>query len=326
MRTNDGRATRKAQRALAALALATLAWAAGCEPDDDDIQAGVVTVDYYPYGYSYAADLAYAGWYWVDDWYLDPFYFSTAQGVAGTSGLATREPGAVLRSLARAAVACPNQVTIAPRMVDVPCTRAGGPGTMRSGVTLTFAGCMLEGGGQLDGAVDVQATPTFSDTRCDATTTVTVAFTSTFTGLAYTSPSGARVVIPIQTDMGSYTRPAATLPSAVSVTTTGRVQRYDAANALIADHAYAGTRAYTFPGATPSNTYTTDGVLRITDAFGGNPVNVTGTGVTRLATCCRPTAGTIEVEGSGRDATWIFGPSCGMVEVDGTSLALPECL
>jgi len=47
------------------------------------------------------------------------------------------------------------------------------------------------------------------------------------------------------------------------------------------------------------------------------------------ASCCRPTAGTVNIDRTGGQlpgtATWTFGPSCGTVMRNAVTVTLPAC-
>jgi hypothetical protein len=322
-RENESEILRRSLLATAGISLMLVA--AGCDDDDEDDDDDLAAVDdAYTYGYYYPADVAASDVAWSDDFDDDFLFQAPTNPDAGSGNERAAEPGAVLRALARGVGLCPNQVTITPRMTNTPCVSPGTAGMIRTGATLTFNACTLAGGGRIDGSVDVQSTHTADG--CSADTVINVTYTSTLTNLAYTAPGGAKVVIPSQTNIGSYSRPLGGRPSALSVQTSGALQRFDAAGARIADHTYSGNWSYKFsaPGATAS--YTVDGPLTVQPASGGGPVTATAVGVTRTAACCRPSAGTIAVAGAGRStSTWVFGPSCGAVTVNGAVTTLPAC-
>ena len=359
-RLNRGRGGhRGASRAVGALTVAGLAAAAlviNCD-DNETTTASVAAVDVFPYDYYYASDVSVGDAYWADSWDVDPFYFvdvqpfgqtygggsggSTGTGSGGSSGGgsagispsdggiiagAFAGPGAVLRELARGANLCPGQVTVAQKTATA-CSFSGGPGSVRGGATLTFNGCILSGGGRLDGVIDVTSTPVPSDTNCDANTTINVSYTSTFTNFSYTAPDGSRVVIPSLTNMGSYSRKVTFGPTALAVSSNGTLQRYDASGALTADHGLNGARNFTIANNGAGVTFKVNGALAVQDhAIAGGLLTVTGTGVTRTNACCRPTDGTIVVTGTGRDTdTWVFGPACGAATLNGRSVSLPAC-
>jgi hypothetical protein len=323
------------------LTVACAAAALGINCDDDNVtSASVAAVDVYPYDYYYVGDVAVSDAYWADSWYVDPFYFATTLPVgqiyvsdAGVSpsdgGIVSgslASPGVILRELARGASLCPGQVTIVQKNT-MACSFTGGTGTVRTGATVMFNGCTLSDGGRLDGVVDVTANPVPSDPSCGAGTTINVTYTSTFTNFAYTAPSGARVVIPSLTNMGSYTRTATMGPASIAITSNGTLQRYDTSGALTSDHALNGSRNFTLANNGAGVTTSINGMLNVQDrAAGGGAVTVTGTGVTRTNACCRPTGGTIVVTGTGRaTSTWVFGPACGAATLDGSSVTLPAC-
>jgi hypothetical protein len=312
------------------------------------------TSDLYAYDYYYPADVAYYGTYWVDTWYVDPFYYAPIRqaqtypadagisadagtsadgGAAADGGSASQGVtgvGTALRALARGDSVCPGQVTVVPRSAPL-CRFMGGPGSVRNGATVTFNGCMLSGGGRIDGMVDYNGTLTASDQNCDANTTINVTFTATYTNLSYTAPSGARVVIPSQTDQGTYMRMSTAGPNALSITTNGTLQRYDSSNALVSNHKHSGTRTYMISRPNDVLTYVVNGTLMVQDLAGGSATTIMGNGITRTASCCRPTSGTLTVATTGnnknnnRTANWTFGPSCGQATLNGSSTTFPAC-
>jgi hypothetical protein len=339
--------------ALTVACVAAAALGINCD-DDNGTTASVTTSDIYPYDYYYVGDVSVSDAYWADSWYVDPFYFATSlpigqvYGGGGGGGSAgggvdagvtpvtpsdggivsgsLASAGVVLRELARGANLCPGQVTIAPKTTTA-CSFTGGPGTVRTGATVTFNGCTLSDGGRLDGVVDVTATPVPSDPSCGAGTTINVTYTSTLTNFTYTGPNGGRVVIPSLTNMGSYSRGVTMGPTSIAIATNGTLQRYDTAGVLIADHSLSGSRNYTIANNGAGVSFSVDGALTVQDRTGGgNAATVTGTGVTRTNTCCRPTGGTIVVSGTARStSTWVFGPSCGQATLDGSSVTLSAC-
>jgi hypothetical protein len=306
--------------------------ALGCLDDDTpEVAAGVVPpVDYY-YAYDsyYVADITSANVYWADSWAVAPFTFSLdaqAQGQT-VAGMAGREPGAVLRALARGESVCPGQVSVVTTTTTELCPNAAQT-TMRTGASVIFTGCILEGGGRLDGMVTVQSTPTLSNGACDASTMVNVSYTATVTNLSYLAPGGTRIAIASQIDTGSYARPLGGAPTSLNVATTGRAQLYDAGGALVADHIVKGTRSFTFSRKAETSSYAVDGALTVQDASRGATFTATAMGLTRTAGCCRPTGGTLTVvdaAGAGTN-TWTFGPACGALAVNGTAVDLPACL
>jgi hypothetical protein len=301
--------------ATAGLAATALGWS--CYDDDYVTSTDVSTALYYPYAYYYPADVALASTYWIDPWYYDPFYY---RQLAQTTTRAT-DPGAVMRALATGVSVCGDQAKVVEKFGES-CLREGGKGQIRSGATITFNGCMLSGGGRVDGMVDITSTPTLSDQNCDANTVVSVSFSAHYTGLAYTAPDGTRVTIPDQTNTGSYTRKGTAGPTGLAITSNGSVQRYDASGARVSDHTYSGSRNYRFANAS----YVLNGTMSVQDTVAGGIVSITGVEVTRTRDCCRPTAGTITVSGSNYDtATWVWGPSCGAATLNGTAANLAAC-
>jgi hypothetical protein len=335
MDNNENHQSRPSLRRLVTWAAAGLTGAALAFACTSTPAAVYTTSDYYAYDYYYPADVSYYSTYWVDDWYVDPFYYGPIRqaqtyqdaGVAvdgGTGAPGVSGVGIALRALARGDSVCPGQVTVVPK-TGQGCTLASGPGTVRTGATVTFNGCMLSGGGRIDGMVDLTSTPTPSDQNCDANTIINVSYTATYTDLSYRAPSGTRVVIPSQTDQGTYMRNANAGPTAISFTTNGSLQRYDASNALVANHNYNGSRNYTISRPNDVLTAVVNGALMVQDVAGGNPVTITGTGITRTASCCHPTAGTLAITRDDTAANWTFGPSCGQATANGTSTTLSAC-
>jgi hypothetical protein len=351
MRVIDDLKRRVSERGLATFAAVSLAIAAACSGTTATVWT---TSDLYAYDYYYPADIAYYDTYWVDSWYADPYYYLvtsraqtyTADGGAtpdagaiadggatsdastgadgGTSGQGLTGVAAVLRALAQGEMVCPGQVTVVPKTTQL-CSLAGGPGTVRSGATITFNGCMLSGGGRIDGMIDSTSMPTASDNNCDANTTINVSYTTTYTNLSYRAPSGTRVVIPSQTDKGSYMRKSTAGPTAISISSNGSLQRYDASNALVSNHTYNGMRNFTISRPNNVLTYMVSGTLMVQDAAGGSAVSVTGNDITRTAACCRPTGGTLSLTRDETSANWTFGPMCGQATANGTSVTLPAC-
>jgi hypothetical protein len=329
---------------LAAAGTAVAALAVSCSTTPATVWT---TSDTYAYDYYYPADVSYYGNYWVDSWYVDPFYYAPAHqaqtytvdagvadaGVApvadagttadgGTSSGPISSVGLALRALARGDMVCPGQVTVTPKMGQS-CTLMGSPGQVRTGAMIAFNGCMLANGGRIDGTVDFGSTAMPSDNNCDANTIVNVSYTATYTNLAYTAPGGARIVISMQTDKGTYQRPATAGPTSIAITTNGSLQRYDASMALVANHNYNGSRNYTISRPNNVLTVTVNGALSVQDVAGGAAVNISGTGITRTADCCRPTAGTLTLMRGDTSASWMFGPTCGQATVNGSATTLP---
>jgi hypothetical protein len=255
------------------------------------------------------------------------------KGAAGSGGASTVTAGVVttvgdaIRALARGEAVCPGKVTVTQRTHAPAC--AGGPANERAGATLVFAGCQTAGGGTIDGTIDVMASRTASTASCGSGTTITLSHTTTVTNLAFTGPSGAKAIIPSMTDTGTNTYAFGQTPASITISTTGQLQTYDPSGALTSDHNFSGTPTITF--ASTQGGYTIDGGFNASDNINaGRGLTLTLMGVQRVNTCCRPVGGTIQVvQASGSIAShiWAFGPTCGVVTVDGDSDdAPPACL
>jgi hypothetical protein len=304
----------------AMLAIALGAVAMGCGSDDyiDPYS------DYYAYGYYYPADYAYADPYWVDDYYGYSTFYSAQLKQAGAVGSKTLASS--IFELARVESVCPGQVVITPKQVDAPCTLEGSPGKVPSGAAIEFDGCVLPGGGQLDGSLNIDSSRTFSDDTCDAATVVSVSYTSISTDLSYTAPSGTRVVASSLSRSGSYTRLLMAAPSALSISTSGRLEHFAKDGSLVAQLGSSGTQSVVINGSADAAGYRLDGALTVHDTLKGEALTVTGSDLTRTEACCRPSGGTLTITGSGRDTdVWSFGPRCGDLELNGNSVTLSEC-
>jgi hypothetical protein len=281
----------------------------------------------FPDDYHATADLALGDVYWVEDWSLDPSYASAIAARAATTPISG--PGAVLRALALGGLVCPGHVTVVPRLAPVPaatCSISGLSTQVRTGATITFTACRLEGGATLEGTVDVVATPQASDHACDANTLVTVSYQSVFTNFIYLAPDNVQTVIPSLVDTGSYQRRATTGPTDLAITTAGIIQRIDKSGAITSDHDVNGPRSYTFANAGSGIVYAVNGVLRVQDRDAGSAATVTGKGVILASMCCRPLGGSMTVAGAGRDpAIWGFGPACGAATLNGAAVSVPRC-
>jgi hypothetical protein len=324
--------------------------------------------DPYVYYSYYPSDVAVSAYYWTDDWAYTGLYAlgesginygtagapatpaPTVPGTAGAPGTAgiTGTAGALgtagapgtavpvtagvvttvadaLRALARGEAVCPTQVTVTPKTSTPACT--GGPTQTRSGVTIAFSGCQTAGGGNISGTVDVTATRTATSAVCTGTTSITLSHTTTINNLSYTSPSGIRLIIPMQTDTSMTTFTNGQIPASVTFTTTGELQIYAVGGALVSDTSYTGSPTISF-GGSPS-AYTVDGTFSTTDnRLAGAGSTVTLTGITRVNSCCRPIAGSVQVaHNSGVTNTWTFGPTCSDLVLDGQTVSsLPACL
>lgn len=340
--TSEGRGVSWRGLALAAGALWMLpvlgAGLPACDWDDDDDVDDIDDldeiddlddVDYvfwdpYLYDYYWTADLAYSSWYWVDAWDYGLLYARTAQEGTGTvrGGL-----GAAIRALARGEMICPNQVTVSPKTGQRACATQDAT-SYRSGATIVFNGCQLPDGGRVDGTIDIQGTQTASDAACTpGATIITTSHTATISGLTYTSPSGARLVIPNQVDMGTTTYPLGSTPNTTNITSMGQTQTYAAGGGMISSRTFNGSRSFTYSPSTRS--YAVDGTITSQDPQGDTTV-LTGVGITRVPDCCRPVGGTLTVNRTGGTFpgmnTWTFGPTCGAATFNGQTASLPACL
>ncbi|HVZ34294.1 MAG TPA: hypothetical protein VG963_17825, partial [Polyangiaceae bacterium] len=269
MRAKDGRVRSCLQ---AAGMLATVAVAGhGCSSDEPE---------YYGYGYDdyyYATSYAYADPYYADAWYgptTGVLSARLAAAKANTSDL----PATALRNLALGQGVCPGQVTVTTQRTTLSCNVGGGTSVPISSST-QFTGCELADGGKLDGSVQVTASQTLSDTNCDAGTSLAVTYTSTTTNLVYTAADGSRIVVPMLTRTGSYTRPLGSAPATVSVTSQGQVERYDTKGNALSNTQLAGSQTLTLlPG---NGGFSSDGSLMLNDSVGMRSSTATATGLTR---------------------------------------------
>ncbi len=303
-----------------ALAGIALSMALGCE-DNPNVATTVYPYTYYPYAYYYPTDLYYSDMYYTDDWYSYPTFYS------GTAALTEsgQTAGAYLRELAVGADICPDHVIVEPREELVAC---GGDaqGMMRTGARITLAGCELDNGGQLDGMVDIASTRSFSSNACDAATVVSIEFTSTFANFVYTAPDGERFVLPTLTSVGASTRLLSGRPVALSVTSSGRLERYDAAGNLLTQVAVSGTQGVVLDVNDDSTPLGIDGTLTLQDLQTAETVTVTGSAVTLQQGCCHPTSGLMLVSSSsGESHDIVFSSDCGQATLDGDMVSLPAC-
>jgi len=288
--------------------------------------------DPYLYTYYYPADLAYTGYYAADSWAYATYY--AARGaVPGSVEAATvinnsgrPSLGSTLRALIRGESVCPGQVTVTPKTAPPACTGSALT-SVNNGITVVFNGCQLSGGGKLDGTFDVQATKTASASVCASDTMITLNYTTTATNLVYTSPEGARISIPSQTDTGTASYVFGQNATSTTFNSTGEAQFFNTSGTMIADLGYGGMRTLTFPG---NQTYTIDGTVNVQDRMtAGASATLAGAGVQRSQGCCRPTAGTLTVTRVGGRApgqhVWAFQSTCGSVKLDGSTVTLPAC-
>jgi hypothetical protein len=313
------------------------------------------TTDPFVYYTYYPADVSFASYYWVDDWTFTGLFalsntgtvgasvgpgMMTTSGTAGTTGSASSAASATpvgvvtsvadaIRALARGEDVCGSSVTVAAKTRTPACT--GGPTQSRAGVTITFNNCQTAGGGLITGTVDVSSSATASTAVCSGTTMITTTHTTTITNLTYVSPNGFKAVIPQQTDTGTNTYTFGTAPATITLTTMGRLQTYGTDGTLLSDTNFSGTPTISFGGS--SSGFTIDGTITTTDnRLNGAKATYVSTGVTRVATCCRPVAGTVLLTTGDNDTdnvsrTYTWGPTCGDLTLDGQILtSIPACL
>ncbi len=323
--------TKRARLAPAAMLWGVLA-AGGLGCDGGTTTVSYAYEDPYLYSYYYPADLAYTGYYATDSWDYAAYYASP--GLGGAVGPATvidnstpPSLGSTLRALIRGESVCPGQVTVTPKTAPPACSGSSLT-SVKNGVTVVFNGCQLSGGGKLDGTFDVQATKTASAAVCAADTMVSLQYTTAVTNLVYTSPGGARISIPSQTDTGTASYVFGQNATATSFNSTGEVQFFTAAGAMNADFAFSGMRTLTFSAS--NQTYTIDGTVNVQDRItAGATATLAGAGIQRSNGCCRPTAGTLTVTRTGGafpgQHVWAFQSTCGSVKRDGSTVTLPAC-
>lgn len=329
---NEGTGRNAAGVRRAALALVALAVFGAAS-------SGCGSSDYYydpynqAYGYYYPADMAYSDVYYTGYYgypsayvYGSSFQGSSALGLSLKGNVDSSWPAAAIRDIALGKNICPGQVTLTSERIDAPCPIGGeaGADALPASTSIVFDGCVLPDGGRIDGAVQVDATHTFSDPACGSETVVDVSYTSTSTDLVYTAPGGERIALPSLRRSGSYRRPLAGRPSVLNISIEGTVERYDADGALLAMTTVTGTQ--TIVPNEADDGYRVDGTLTMQDMVDERTLNVSGVGVTRTDTCCHPTAGTIDVAPSEGEAdTWSFGPNCGDVSRNGEAFPVGEC-
>jgi hypothetical protein len=244
-------------------------------------------------------------------------------GRSGTGSTTVREAvGQAIREAALGNVVCAGQATVTPRTGTAVC------GVSTAGVMIVFSGCQLSGGGTVDGTVDVKITRSASDTTCNSSTSITLGYTSTITGLTYTGTGGAKIVLPNDMSTSTLTFSLGQSPATASIQTNGEIQRFASGGTMSSDRTYDGT--YTFSSISLADqTYTVGGMLNVTDKSGGT-ATFTGTDITRDTGCCRPTGGTLGVSRNGGSHsgshTWMFTSTCGSAMLDGKTVTLPSCL
>jgi hypothetical protein len=319
------------------LALATFAAGAlGCGSSYDSAY-----YDPYVYYSYYPADLYYSSYYWADPYYYSYQDYGTPSADGGTAasgdGVSPTDGGApssltgvgdVLRALARGESVCGDKVTVTAKTAESPCPTAGAE-TVRGGAVIVFTGCALPNGGSIEGSVDVDTTRTASEPTCSATTTITIAHTTTITNLSYTGPSGRRIVIPNQTASGTTTFANGQSPTSAAASINGRLQILEADGTLTSDRTYAGD--VTVTPAADRGSYAIDGVLTLVDSDQSGTTVLTATDLTRSSSCCRPVGGRLAIVRSGSNAfsqhVWTFDEaSCGVVRFDDDTVTLTTCL
>ncbi len=331
--------------------------AVGCDDDEGTV---VTTADYtyedaYLYDAYYPADVAYAGYYWANPWDYTAYYYISyggntgtagnngaggATGTAGTTGTTstggtggtsgtsnTGRLGVVgaIEALARGEQVCPGQVTVTEHKAAPACA---GPNAAeeRAGVSITFNACEVSGG-TINGTLEVQSNRSASAQTCSATTTITLGHTSTITNLTFTLASGAKLLIPNQTNTGTTTYNFGETPTMTQITTNGELQIFNNAGTMLSDHTFMGDNTYTFSG---SQSYAVSGTTMIQEKNGAATATITRDGLTRSGGCCRPTGGAMTVNRTGGVSPgqhdWSFGPTCGQVSRDGATASMPTCL
>jgi len=326
--------------------------AAGC---DGTTTATYAYDDPYLYASYYPTDLTYSGYYWADDWNTSTFYYYYVGGAvipivsdAGTDAAhgasdagrsfdagAAADAGSTgtaapigivgaIEALARGQSVCPGQVTVTPRMTASPCTTVTTP--VRNGVTIVFNGCQV-GNDTINGTFDIASNRTASDTTCSASTTVTLQDTVTMTNLSLTNAKGAMLSIPTATETGTTMFPFGQTPSTIQLTNSGQLQLVTSKGATAVNLAFNGNDTVKLNG---SQSFTIDGMSTLQDMVGGTTATVTKTGLTRSGQCCRPTGGSEAINRTGGSqpgqVTWTFGPTCGAVMRNGSSVSLPACV
>jgi hypothetical protein len=293
--------------------------AIGCQNGSTTTSAS--TTDPYVYYTNYPADISVASYYWVDNW------VSTGLSAAATPTIApvVTTVADAIRALARGQDVCGSNVTVAAKTRTPVCT--GGSPQTRAGATITFDNCQTPGGGVITGTVDISSSATASTTGCFGTTSVTTSHTIAITSLTYVGPNGIKAVIPLQTDAGTNTYNFGTTPPTITLMTMGRLQTYGSDGTLLSDTSYTGTPTISFGGS--SSGYIIDGSFTTNDnRLNGANQMYQLSGITRVATCCWPVAGTVRVAtGDDVSRAYTWGPTCGDLTLDGQILtSIPACL
>jgi hypothetical protein len=214
------------------------------------------------------------------------------------------------------------------------CAFIGNNGSYAGGGTLTFNGCVLDNGGKLDGTVTVDITRALSSGQsCSASASVDVTHEVSFTSLSYTSPSNYELTYSNVTGTVTSTHALNAPPTVLNGTLIGDRQIHDPSGTLILYQSFNGNAKVTLTAATTSTPAmrTIDGSMTVVHHLAKYTATVTMNGVTRVATCCKPIAGTVSVaiagfNGGARSDVILYGPSCGAVTVDGHALPIAECL
>jgi hypothetical protein len=231
--------------------------------------------------------------------------------------------GEIIRNLALGGNVCAGQVTVTRPLGASVCGQSG------SGLNITFNGCQLPGGGTVDGTVNVQLNRTASNSACDGTTMVGLGYMSTLTNLTYTGTSGAKIMIPSQTDTATINFAFGSAPTTITLTSTGEIERMDTNGTLTSDRSYTGTRTISSISLA-SQSYAAGGTINVTDKTDGGTGTLTGSGLQRDANCCKPVGGTLSVSRTGgkHDGThnWTFDATCGSAKLDGNMVTLPACI
>jgi hypothetical protein len=293
--------------------------------------------DPYATAYTYPGDVAYAGAYAVGGFAYGIYLAAPGGAVrsAGTdggviAGSSVRQAvGQAIRDVANGATICPGQVTVTPQMGTPACATAGTTAA-RTGLNIAFSGCQLPGGGTVDGTVAVQLARAASDTNCNSATSITLGYTATFTNLIYTGTGGAKIVIPSQTSMATLNFALGTTPATVTIASNGEIQLIAADGTTTSDRTYNGSQTFSSISTTDGS-YTVGGMLTVVDkASGGASATMTGNGLQRATSCCRPIAGTLSVNRTGGmfpgQHSWTYTSTCGTATLDGKTVTLPACL
>jgi hypothetical protein len=248
-----------------------------------------------------------------------------AGGASLTAPGTTTVRGAVaeaIRNIALGGSVCPGQVTVTHTPGTNVCGFTGGT------LNIVFNGCQLSAGGTVDGTVNVQLDMTASATDCSAaSTTVSIAYTSTVTNLSYAGTGGAKIVIPSEKDTSTFSVTPGQKPTSIAMMSTGEIQR-TASDGSSYDLSFTGMRTFSSISI-GHETYTLDGAINVTDKAGGT-ATITGTGLQIEKSCCKPIGGTLATSRTGGghagSHSIAFSSSCGTATLDGKSVTLPACL